>query len=142
MLARLADMGLLSAKYKVAAIDYEIATTLVPPAPEVIFKVPRNLEETFVFLDRDMSKEDHAAFMNSAFDDITMWHMNFGMWIRNRWGLWSGSELSNYMRYLGFTHPDDMSTAIMEAYWSKVHNVPYDLEKKVKLYKDFWNKNS
>lgn len=43
-------------------------------------------------------------------------HHSMGMWIRNNWGLWSGSRLQTYLLRKGFKEPDDMSHHILTFY--------------------------
>ena len=48
-------------------------------------------------------------------------HDSLGRWIRNEWGLWTGSELKDELMGKGFNHPDDMSNYIIEEfikYWN------------------------
>ena len=49
-------------------------------------------------------------------DDMILYHLSIGMYIRNNYGLWKAdSELCRYLLDLGFRHPDDMSSAILES---------------------------
>ena len=43
-------------------------------------------------------------------------HHTLGRYIRNEWGLWTGSELKSELEKKGFTHPDDMSDYIIREY--------------------------
>ena len=43
------------------------------------------------------------------------YHLGFGMWMRNNWGLWKSSRLSRYFNSLGVYHPDDMTGIILTA---------------------------
>ena len=45
------------------------------------------------------------------------------MWLRNNWGLWSGSRLERYFYARGVYHPDNMSGAILEYYYDYLHGV-------------------
>ena len=42
--------------------------------------------------------------------------IGLGMWIRNNWGLRSGSRLQKYFRDRKIVHPDNMSGIILDYY--------------------------
>ena len=100
--------------------------------------VPAAINECHAFLLKKLSKEDLSAIKNCAFNKLCQWHFSFGRWIRNNWGLWAGGELKTHMESLGFTHPDDMSTVILESFWSNLNEQPYDLEEAANSYKEYW----
>jgi hypothetical protein len=43
-------------------------------------------------------------------------HFGLGMFLRNNWGLWKQGPLYRSMSSMGFTHPDDMSGAILDGF--------------------------
>jgi hypothetical protein len=49
------------------------------------------------------------------------YHLGFGMWIRNNWGLWGGSRLQKYFLTRDIKHPDSMSALILEYYYDWVY---------------------
>ena len=61
-----------------------------------------------------------------------------GMRIRNNWGLWKGSPLSEYFNRLGIYHPDDMTGIIFDSYWRKIHHQPIKLKEQVAYYQEYW----
>jgi hypothetical protein len=67
-------------------------------------------------------------------------HFGLGMWMRNNWGLWSGSRLSEYFNNLEIYHPDDMSGIILTSYYRFLIGEEVQLNDQVKYYKDYWKK--
>lgn len=71
--------------------------------------------------------------------DMIRFHLNLGMWIRNNWGLWKGSRLSEHFNRIGIKHPDDISSIILNSYWRNLHHKPINLKKQADLYKTYWS---
>ena len=85
--------------------------------------IPANLGECMEALDkelREVDKQEIKALPDRS--DTIMYHMGLGMWLRNNWGLWSGSRLLKYFRDRGITHPDDMSGIILTHYHDWLNN--------------------
>jgi len=66
------------------------------------------------------------------------YHLGLGMWLRNNWCLWHGSELQTYFIELGLVHPDDMSGIILDSFWRSLNNKPLDLEGQIAHYTTHW----
>lgn len=64
--------------------------------------------------------------------------MSIGLTMRNRWGLWAGSELAQWFNALGIGHPDDMSGIILHSYWRRLNGYPIELSKQVSFYRSWW----
>ena len=80
--------------------------------------IPKTVDEAVKTLAKIVSKEDRDYLLENG--AISM-HHSMGRWIRNEWGLWTGSELKNELKKKGFEHPDDMSNYIIEEfikYWN------------------------
>jgi hypothetical protein len=71
-------------------------------------------------------------------DGMVEYHFGLGMWMRNNWGLWSGSRLAKWFAAKGVHHPDDMSGIILGAYWAHLHHQPYDLPAQVRRVQAYW----
>ena len=69
---------------------------------------------------------------------INMGHMGLGLYLRNYWGLWEGSRLAQYFVNMKISHPDDMSSIIINSYKSYLHNEPFDLPGTIKKYQEYW----
>lgn len=82
--------------------------------------VPKTVDEAISTLEKILSDEDREYLLENG--AISM-HDSLGRWIRNEWGLWTGSELKDELMNLnkGLNHPDDMSNYIIEEfikYWN------------------------
>ena len=68
-------------------------------------------------------------------------HLSFGMMLRNEWGLWDEqSPLARSLTADGFTHPDDMSGAIIDAYIATERGQRFDKSAAIKQYRRYWEK--
>lgn len=76
-------------------------------------KIPRNIEEAIAGLDSLISMEDREYLKENGSVSV---HHTLGRYIRNEWGLWTGSELKGELEKKGLTHPDDMSDYIIREY--------------------------
>ncbi len=65
-------------------------------------------------------------------------HDSFGRYLRNSWGLWGDTELTNNLFKMGILHPDDMTGIILTCYQRKLKGENINLEKELKYYQDFW----
>lgn len=80
--------------------------------------IPKDLGECFVELDKLLKDIDKKEIQSLAKrDDMVKYHMGLGMWMRNNWGLWSGSRLQKYFTDKGVRHPDDMSMVVLYYYF-------------------------
>lgn len=82
--------------------------------------VPKTVDEAISTLEKILSDEDREYLLKNR--AISM-HDSLGRWIRNEWGLWTGSELKDELMSMnkGLNHPDDMSNYIIEEfikYWN------------------------
>jgi hypothetical protein len=120
-----------------ASDEFEFNATQDPSQPDGIF-LPATLDEALHELDRGMSSGFKRAFREAEENPVGRFHGDFGMWMRNCWGLWRGSALSEYFNALGIWHPDDMSGIILTSYWRRVRGVPIDLDGQVAGCKAYW----
>lgn len=79
--------------------------------------IPANLGECFVELDKRLSEIDKKEMKaKPTRDDMIVYHLGLGMWMRNNWGLRSGSRLQKYFTDKGIEHPENMSGIILNYY--------------------------
>jgi hypothetical protein len=79
--------------------------------------IPKDLGECFAELDKLLSEVDKSEMRAlPSRDDMIQYHFGFGMWLRNRWGLWGGSRLQKYFMDRGVQHPDNMSGVVLLYY--------------------------
>lgn len=102
--------------------------------------IPTDLNDCFVQLKKLLKPEDINNMRNSTEDDMIMYHLGLGMWMRNNWGLWGGSRLARWFNAQGIKHPDDMSGIILDSFWRHLNNKPIKLDEQIKYYQDYWRK--
>ncbi len=68
-------------------------------------------------------------------------HQSFGMYLRNNWKLWGGSQLSDNLHAMGILHPDDMSAIILDSYQRKLKGEAIRLDEQIKRYQDYWRES-
>jgi len=86
-------------------------------------EMPHNLEECFTELKRQLTSEQLQTFKNVKESDIIRYHLGLGMWIRNSWGLWAGSDLAASLGKMG-CHPDRMSNRILTEFHRYLNKEP------------------
>ncbi|RLA38718.1 MAG: hypothetical protein DRR42_28300, partial [Gammaproteobacteria bacterium] len=79
--------------------------------------IPTDLTAAHEELDAMLPSRTKKRFKRDL-DFASEVHHSLGMWIRNNWGLWSDSALALWFNSHGITHPDYMSSAILESYSS------------------------
>lgn len=104
------------------------------------FYIPENLEDCFKELERMLSSELIEEMKFAEEKKMIKYHRGLGMWMRNNWGLRSGSRLSKYFRDMEIRHPDDISGIILNSFWRYLNSEPMKLEKQIKYYQDYWKK--
>ncbi|SYZ74492.1 hypothetical protein TRIP_C90120 [Candidatus Zixiibacteriota bacterium] len=100
--------------------------------------IPVDLSDCLTQLDKTLSQEVHDTLM--AWDEEDLWkaHFRLGMWIRNNWGLWGRSRLSNWFNAQGIKHPDDMSNIILTSYWRYLHDKPIGLDDQINRFEVYY----
>lgn len=103
--------------------------------------IPKDLEDCFTELSKIMAPENLERFKTGDENTVVGGaHRGLGMWLRNNWGLWSGSRLAVYFKQIGLTHPDDMSTIILRSYHRRLNGKDIQLEQQIDYYQDYWKK--
>lgn len=108
--------------------------------------IPSTLEEAHQELDRGLSayaknvlvipKDDMSNRQLTAYRSLS--HHGFGRWMRNNWGLWNGGTLYTNLNAMGLTHPDDMSSIIMDSYVANLKGETFPLKEEIKEYQLYW----
>ena len=91
------------------------ASDLLPPE-----KWPRTIEQAVVDILRDMPEDDKQRLRDTSSSDLIMFHMGWGMGIRNQFGLWRGNHDLMLSACGRPCHPDDASMLVIEAVWRAV----------------------
>ena len=119
----------------------KITPTLDEKSPTKVY-VPRDLDEACIELKKMLSPDLLNTMITNSEREMIQYHHNLGRWLRNNWGLWSGSRLAQYFRQLGIHHPDDMSGIILTSFWRYLHGQETKLDKQVEEYKEYWRKSA
>lgn len=83
--------------------------------------IPVDLPDCMRQLDSILTPENKELIKSLDEKDFTAkTHFGLGMWMRNNWGLWTGSRLAKYFSEQGIHHPDDMSGVILRCYYHYV----------------------
>lgn len=69
---------------------------------------------------------------------LALYDRHYGSWLRNSYGLWSRTCLSEYFWKLGIIHPDDISAIILTSFHRYLNGQDIDLDNQVQMFKDFW----
>ena len=104
---------------------------------------PKTVEECMKEFLIILSPENQLELAMSSRDDLIKYHHGLGRWIRNNWDLWSNQldgSLFGHMKTLGFTHPDDMSQALIVEFWNRTNNQPSQLSEMAEEYRKYWSK--
>jgi uncharacterized protein DUF6794 len=79
--------------------------------------IPANLGECFIELDKQLKEVQKDEMKGQPKrEDMILYHLGLGTWMRNEWGLWRGSRLSKYFNDHGVSHPESMSSIILYHY--------------------------
>ena len=100
--------------------------------------IPKNIEEAFIELGKIVGNEGANEIRTSPDENMSEYHLGLGVWLRNKWGLWEGSSMTNYFKELGICHPDDMTGIILTTFWRKVNNQAINLQELIRSYQAYW----
>lgn len=84
--------------------------------------IPKDFADCFKQLDSLLTDKQIRAIQSlSNRRDVEWFDMSIGLWIRNHWGLWEGSRLSQYLSHYKLTAPIFQSNAILQYYYDYLH---------------------
>ena len=78
------------------------------------------MNETVIDILSDMPEKDKNTIRNTKKEDLIMYHLGWGMGIRNYYGLWRGNIDLIIDAWGEPCHPDDASMKIIEAVWQRL----------------------
>lgn len=91
--------------------------------------IPKDLTDAFIRLNQLIEEEDRLRFKAMPEDvAIEKLFFSFGRWITHNWGFYGGSRLSDYIKNLGITYPDDMAKFIIITYHRNLNRSPLDVK--------------
>jgi len=99
---------------------------------------PEDLDGCFAVLDALLDPAEIEKMRSGTEAEMGQYYFGLGMWMRNEWGLWSGSELQRWFREKGIFHPDDMSGIILTSYWRYLNDAPIELDEQIASYQKYW----
>jgi len=105
--------------------------------------IPQDLNDCFSQLNKILHKTAIQKFKDSPENEVIgAYHFGLGLWLRNNWGLWSASRLSEYFNKMEIWHPDDMSGLIILSYHRFLNNKDIEFDNQIKEYKNFWKEQN
>jgi hypothetical protein len=87
--------------------------------------IPKDLNDCIVQLDLILTAEKKDDILANG---IETGSELLGLWIRNYWGLWSGSRLQVYLKSKGFNNAEDMSAYILDGYYRHLKEKAFNSE--------------
>ena len=110
---------------------------------EKIEYIPKDIDDCFEELKKMFDDSDLNEFVKDSTEkDMEGQHHFLGRNLRNNWGLWSGSILSEWFNEKGIHHADDMSGIILTSFWRHLNDEPIKLEEQIRYYQDFWKEQN
>ncbi len=101
---------------------------------------PVDLEDAIKHLNKLTDDSSKIWIMNLEENEyVGQVHFSQGRWIRNKWHLWKGGELSDYFNSLGIEHPDDMSRIIFRSFYRELKGIPWNVEERVIENQNYWS---
>ena len=79
---------------------------------------------------KDISPVEAMAKFRSESEESVVKKLHFGLgrWIRYNWNFYEGSRLSEHLKGMGVSHPDDMSTFLMTILHRDLNGAPLNEE--------------
>jgi len=134
---------IISALLIVLSASGQISSTTVSKGKKYIDTtyIPIDLDDCLKQLDIMFADSVKIKIKEMTEDEFSgRYHLGFGMWMRNNWGLWKGSRLSKYFNSLGVYHPDDMTGIIFDSYHRKLNGNEIRLNEQIEFYQEYWEK--
>ena len=100
---------------------------------------PKGLTEAIHHLEHHLVEEDLREIRQNSEEEFSVGgHHGMGRWLRNQWGLWSGSELAEWFLERGIWHADDMSGIILTSFHRHLTGKRRKLGEQIQHYQDYW----
>lgn len=80
--------------------------------------LPETVDAAVRLLQALVPEDEQAKIVQMAETELVMLDFGLGLWIRNNLGLWHGNQA--LLDATGEEHPDDASTVIIRAFWTKL----------------------
>lgn len=106
---------------------------------DTFYNYPPDLQSCWQKLDKIFTSEDLALITSEPESHMFKHHFGVGLTIRNFWIRKGDGKLYNYFKTLGITHPDDISSIILDTYWCYKNNKPIRLDERIANYTEYWD---
>ena len=100
--------------------------------------IPQDLYDAINHLKKLLQPEQIQEMKDGSEKEMARYHHGLGTWMRNSWGLWRGSSISEWFNSIGIEHPDDMSGIILDSLWRDLNGQDLRLKEQVEHYKAYW----
>ena len=99
--------------------------------------IPKNFEEAFEELKR-LSETESLAKFKDAEEEIVAKKLHFGLgrWMAVKWNFEEGSRISNEMKELGVTFPDDMVQLMIVSFHRYLNSAPLLIEHQAQIFNE------
>ena len=104
-------------------LDYQLDLRTLLSAETINgYYIPKDFMDCFRQLDSLLTDKQIRGIQSLPNRrDVEQYDMSVGLWIRNHWGLWEGSRLSQYLSFYKLTAPTLQSNAILQYYYDYLH---------------------
>lgn len=110
------------------AHEIEYKKNIIADSIEGVF-IPTDLISSFKQLDKILNDSlKHEIKSKQSSFEMAEYHMGLGRWLRNNWGLWSGSRLQLYFKNYQINHPDNMSGIILTGYQKYLNGIDFNTD--------------
>lgn len=94
--------------------------------------IPKDIADSFGALNSLTAQSSRQAFKNAPEEvAVKKLHFSLGRWIIHNWGFYGGSRLSQHIKELGVTHPDDQAKLIILSYHRYLNKKPLQVKEQV-----------
>ena len=94
--------------------------------------IPNDLEETLRELETILPADLKQKMRGYDESEMNKFQMSLGVWLRDKWGLWTNSRLAKFFNESGVDDPDHMSEIILGSFWRYLHYNPIDLANQIR----------
>ena len=94
--------------------------------------IPIDLQDCFHELDKMLPANVRNQIQDGSETDLSLHHFGLGIWMRNKWGLWSDEfPLKLYFARMGVYDADSISNLILSSYWRYLNGKPLNLPQQI-----------
>lgn len=87
---------------------------------------PKDIAQAVACLDQHLNDKVKADMKSATVKTEPAEELYLGLWIRNNWGFWTGSDLVQFMVANKIPQVERASYRVVQAYWLKTQGCKYD----------------